>query len=46
MLLTSAAREPGASSAPNHGMVVVDVHTPKVGSAPVFAGVWRTMGMP
>jgi hypothetical protein len=46
MLLTSAAPEnPGASSAPNHSMVVVDVHTPMAGNVPVFAAVWREMGM-
>ena len=47
MLLTSAAPEnPGVSSAPNHGVVVVDVHTPVVGSVAVFAEAWREMAMP
>jgi hypothetical protein len=31
---------------PNHNVVVVDVNTPNDGGVPVFAGVWREMGMP
>jgi pimeloyl-ACP methyl ester carboxylesterase len=47
MLLTSAAPvRPEVAIGPNHNVVVVDVNTPNDGGVPVFAGVWREMGMP
>jgi hypothetical protein len=31
---------------PNHNLVVLDLNTPKVGTTPVFADIWRALSFP